>query len=249
MYECLSKGGVGERMKVNPNPYVLIKQSQEMPFTLKQEMIEQNQLNSSIEGKANDGRAPLVDAYIDNRLRSDKPITFLSFIDDLRRLWESAGKPGKIIRQTPLKEEAEFPTITFRTVRRIINEHFKDLKPRYRATIRNPYMSGEYVELYGQIFDVWVEFCIYSRSAEEADELVIELEEFLQTYAGFFKQNGVQEITFHSQGEDEVLEESRVDVVKRKILYTVRFEKIIVRFQNEIQQIALQANILHDEEN
>jgi hypothetical protein len=226
------------------NPYELIKKAQSIPQSLQQEMDDDN---TSIDRRPiRDERDPLMDAYIDNRLRSEKPITFLGFIDDLRRLWEAAGKPGKIIRQSPLKEEADFPTITYRIIRREINNHFKDIKPRYRTTIRHPYLEDEYVELYGQIFDVWVEFCIYSISAEEADELVMELEEFLQTYAGFFKQKGVQEILFHAQGEDEVLEEQRINIAKRKLLYTMRFEKIIVRFLNEIQQIAVQANLLHE---
>lgn len=223
------------------NPLDVIKKANEIPNSLKEEMDDDNtSLNSS---QATDGREPLLDAYVDNRLRSNKPITFLSFIDDLRQLWEAAGKPGKFVRNMPLKDDAEFPSVTYRIIRRQLNDSFKDLKPRYRGMIRNPYMNGEYVELYGQIFDVWVEFCIYSKSAEEADELTMELEEFLQTYAGFFKANGVQEILFHAQGEDEVLEEARIGIAKRKLLYTMRFEKIIVRFQNEIQQIAVQANL------
>jgi|GEM_PF-2841216 len=232
---------------MNPNPYFYIKHSQEMPSELKQEL--EGTVHPSLDARPiRDNRAPLLDAYIDNRLRSDKPITFLDFIDDLRRLWEAAGKAGKFVRQSPLKEDAEFPTITYRILRREINKEFKDIKPRYRTTIRHPYLEEEYIELYGQIFDVWVEFCIYTLSAEEADELVMELEEFLQTYAGFFKQKGVQEILFHAQGEDEVLEEQRIHISKRKLLYTMRFEKIIVRFLNEIEQIAVQANLRHEGE-
>jgi hypothetical protein len=226
----------------NFNPYDIVKKANAIPQSLQEEMEDDS--NTSLDSsQATDGREPLLDAYIDNRLRSNKPITFLSFIDDLRRLWEAAGKPGKFVRNMPLKDDAVFPAITYRIIRREINSSFKDLKPRFRGTIRHPYMDGEYIELYGQIFDVWVEFCIYSKSAEEADELTIELEEFLQTYAGFFKQSGVQEILFHAQGEDEVLEEARLGIAKRKLLYTMRFEKIIVRFLNEIQQIAVQANL------
>jgi hypothetical protein len=231
------------------NPYELIKKAQSMPESLKEEYIGDGWNTSLDRSQARDGRAPLVDAYIDNRLRSDKPITFLGFVDDLRKLWEAAGKTAKIVRNSPLKEDADFPTITYRVTRRTINESFGDLKPRHRNTIPHPNMPGEYIELYGQIFDVWVEFNIYSLSQEEADELVIELEEFLQTYAGFFKRNGVQEILFHSQGADEVTTVGRVGAAKRTLFYTMRFEKIIVRFLNEIQQIAVQANLQHEEEN
>jgi hypothetical protein len=230
------------------NPYQMIKDLNKMPTVLQQELIGDNENTSLEKVQPYDNRDPLMDAYIDNRLRSDKPITFLGFIDDLRKLWTAAGHKAPIIRQHPSDQDAKFPSITYRMVRRVVNGEFKDLKPRHRSTIKHPYIDGEYVELYGQIFDVWVEFCIFSLSAEEADELVIEFEEFLQTYAGYFKRNGVQEIAFHSQGEDEVTKEARVDASKRKLNYTMRFEKIIVRFLNEIQQIAVQANLHHEGE-
>jgi hypothetical protein len=230
------------------NPYQIIKNMQSMPQSLQQEIIGDDNNTSLDQSQAKD-RAPLLDAYVDNRLRSNKPITFLSFIDDLRKLWEAAGKSANIKRNSSMKDEAEFPLITYRVVQRKLNAQFKDLKPRLRTTIKHPYMKDEYIELYGQIFDVWVELSVFSLSAEEADELVIELEEFLQTYAGFFKKNGVQEILFESQGADEVLPFGHVSVAKRTLLYTMRFEKLIVRFLNEIQQLAIQANLHNEGEN
>lgn len=214
-----------------------------MPDELREELIGDDG-NSSLDKKQVSGsRSIAMDAYIDNRLRSDKPITFLGFIDDLRKMWEAAGQEARIVRNTPTGEDAKFPAITYRTLSRVVNAEFKDLKPRYRGTIRHPMREDEYVELYGQIFDVMIEFCILSPSAEKADEITVEFEEFLQSYAGYFKRNGVQEISFHSQGADEVMQEGRMTVAKRKVNYTMRFEKIIVRFLNEIQQIAVQANL------
>ncbi|MCY9186589.1 hypothetical protein [Bacillus halotolerans] len=233
----------------NINPYGLLKKSQEMPESLKLELKEDDQ-NTSIEKKEiEDGRAPLLDDYIDSRLRADKPITFLGFIDDLRHLWEAAGKRGEIIRHNPLKKDSNMPAITYKLKKRTLNEQFKDIKPRYRGTIRNPYINGEFVQMYGQIFDLLIEFSIFSSSAEEADELVIEFEEFLQLYAGYFKKNGVQEILFCEQGEDNVVEEQRVDTPTRSLLYVMRFEKLIVRLLNDIQQVSVQANIHSDGQN
>lgn len=231
----------------NLNPYDLLKRSQEMPESLKLELKEDDKNTSLETRKVEDGRSPLLDAYIDNRLRADKPITFLGFIDDLRNLWESAGKKGEIIRKRPLKEDSKLPAITYRLKKRTLNDQFKDIKPRYRGTIKHPYINGEFVQMYGQMFDLLIEFSIYSTSAEEADELVIELEEFLQLYAGHFKKNGVQEILFYEQGEDDVVEEQRVDTPSRSLLYVMRFEKLIIKLLNDIQQISVQANI-HSEE-
>jgi hypothetical protein len=229
------------------NPYHVVKMAQEMPAQLQQEM--EVDLNTSLDlREIRDGRGALLDVYVDKRLRSDKPITFLEFVDDLRKLWEAAGNTAKIVRSMPLSDDAQFPTITYRILGRELNLDFKDIKPRMRGIISHPYIDGEYVELYGQIFDITVEFAVYSMGAEEADQLVLELEEFLQTYAGFFKQNGVQEILFKSQGEDEVLTTGRVGAAKRTLLYTMRFEKLIVRFLNQIEQIAVQANLQSEEE-
>ncbi|ARC67426.1 hypothetical protein B14_200215 (plasmid) [Bacillus licheniformis] len=231
------------------NPYDLLKKTQEMPDSLRQELKEDDQ-NTSIDKKTiEDGRGPLLDAYVDNRLRADKPITFLGFIDDLRQLWVAAGKKGEIIRKRPLKRDSVSPVITYRLKKRTINDQFKDIKPRYRGTVKHPYIPGEWVKMFGQMFDLLVEFSIYSRSAEEADELVIEFEEFLQLYAGYFKKNGVQEILFKEQGEDDVVEEQRVDTPTRSLLYVIRFEKIIIRLLNDIQQISVQANIHSEEQN
>jgi uncharacterized Zn finger protein len=188
-----------------------------------------------------------MDPYVDDRLRSDKTITFLGFIDDFRKLWETAGKKGKFVRNKPSGDDAHFPAVTYRVVRRLINPEFKDLKPRLRATVRHPDQPNEYIEIYGQIFDVYVEFVVYSLSAEEADELTIEFEDFLQLYKGFFKQNGVKDIFFYEQGEDEVNTDSRFSVHKRTLNYRFLFEKITPMFLNQIEELAIQASILHKE--
>jgi hypothetical protein len=189
---------------------------------------------------------PNANPYLDNRLRSDKPITFLGFIDELNRLWKLAGKRGRIVRDQPIDDQAEFPLITFKTLRRMINQQFKDIKPRHRTTIEHPYIPGEWVELKGQMFDVWVHFNVYSQSGDEADELVEELDEFIQTYKGFFKQNGVQEITFYAQESDTVITEYRFPIAVRPIQYTVRFERITPVFLSQIEQMIVQAKVVKE---
>lgn len=220
------------------NPYEAIKEAQDMPYDLQEELRDyENKVQ-----KINE-IPPQEDPYIDNRLRSDKPITFLSFVDELQRLWKDAGRSGEFIRYSPMNDEAEFPRITYRVMQREINKDIKDIKPRYRGTIRHPYRDGEYVELYGQVFDLIVEFVIFSKSAEEADEMVLDLEDFIQNYTGFFKKSGVQEILFNSQGTDEVIQNQRITVAKRPMYYKMRFEKITVKFLNEIRQVQVASQI------
>ncbi|EOO44557.1 hypothetical protein [Bacillus cereus] len=222
----------------NPNVYSVIKEAQDMPPELKGEIEAYKDSLKKI-----DELSLYEDPYIDNRLRSDKPITFLSFVDDLQKLWKEAGLSGEFIRYSPIKEDAVFPRITYRVVERKINQDIKDIKPRHRGTIRHPYRDGEYVNLYGQVFDVAVEFVVYSESAEEADEMILDLEEFIQNYTGFFKKNGVQEILFDSQGADEVIQNQRINIAKRPMYYKMRFEKITVKFTNEIRQVQVASTI------
>ncbi|HDX9673985.1 TPA: hypothetical protein ROY08_001242 [Bacillus cereus] len=222
----------------NPDVYSVIKQTQDMPAHIKSEIeAYEDSLKKLEELSLHE------DPYIDNRLRSDKPITFLSFVDDLQRLWKEAGLPGEFIRYSPIKEDAAFPRITYRVVERKINQDIKDIKPRFRGTIRHPYRDGEYVDIFGQVFDLAVEFVIYSESAEEADEMVLDLEEFIQNYTGHFKKNGVQEILFNSQGSDEVIQSQRINIAKRPMYYKMRFEKITVKFINEIRQVQVASKI------
>jgi hypothetical protein len=189
------------------------------------------------------------DPYLDDRLRSDRPITFLQFVDELRRLWKDAGKKGDIVRQFPIHEDVQYPLITYRLLKRVVNPNFKERKPRLRDIIRHPYAPDHFIELYGQIFDVLVEFKIYSLSQEEADELVIEFEDFLYLYTGFFKKKGVQEILFYAQEEDEVITKDKYSVAVRTLQYQMRLEKVTPRFLNQIQDLAVQASIMHTSEN
>lgn len=179
--------------------------------------------------------------YLDSRLRSENSATFLSFIDDLNKLWKMAGNRAVIKREAPFNDEAEFPMIGFKIIRRQVNPDFKDVKPRYRTTIKHPYVEGEYVELYGQVFDVWVQFNVYSVSAEEADQIVDQLDDFILNYKGHFKKSGVKELLFFAQQEDQVITGYKFPIACRPIQYTMRFEKITPVFLNQMEQIAAQA--------
>ncbi|WDI05128.1 hypothetical protein PUW25_25305 (plasmid) [Paenibacillus urinalis] len=190
------------------------------------------------------GYDPTKDPYLDNRLRADKPITFLGFIDEMNKLWKRAEKKGSIKRHFPVKDEAEVPLITFRLIGRVIDPDYKDRKPRLRAQIHHPYVPGEIVELWGQMFLFTIQFDVHALTAEEADELAGELEDFIFMYKGYFKQNGVHELTFLQQLEDQVSSDTRVNVPIRPIQYIMRFEKITPKFLNRIEQIAVRTNDL-----
>jgi len=182
-------------------------------------------------------------SYEDDRYRSKESTNFLGFIDNLRSLWKAGGNQGDFVRYRPLNEISDFPRITYRLKKRVVNPYVKDVKPRRRSIINHPHDPNEFVELLGQRFDCYVEFDILSPSAEEADELAAKLEEYLFLYAGFFKEKGIVDIRFEEQGEDEVIQESRFFINKRPLIYLISFEKIYTVFLDELQDIAVKAKI------
>lgn len=188
----------------------------------------------------------LNDPFIDHRLRSEQPITPLECFELLHKLWEKAGFPGKIMRVSPFDQVKEFPVIMFKMIHRSINGQFKDMKPRYRTTIRHPYANNEFVELRGQIFDVVVEFDVYALSQTEADLLVEKFDDFMLTYKGYLKYMGVQEILFYQQLSDEVVQDSRYPIACRPVQYKMRFEKISPIFLNQLNQLNISAKVNRD---
>lgn len=178
------------------------------------------------------------------RLTSDKKTTFLDFIDDMRGLWVKQGEDlCNIVRAFPNDKEAELDIITFRLINRKINQEFKDYKPRLRTTLPHPHREKETIQVYAQVFDLLVEFKVLTSTAEKADMLVTEFDDFIQRYTGHFKQAGVQEILFVQQLEDQVNTFNRIEKHMRPLQYNIRLERLTVKYENELEHISLQAKI------
>lgn len=161
------------------------------------------------------------------------------FIDDLIELWKKAGRSGEIIRNSPFNEEMNFPRITYKVLKRVRNQDFKDLKPRFRTLIEHPYEPDSYMELWGQVFDVYVEFGIYASTHTEADDITEEFEDFIQLYKGTLRDRGVQEINFYAQEEDSLLKVGKLQIASRTLQYVVRLERLTPRVMNGIQQVEI----------
>ncbi len=187
-----------------------------------------------------------MNGYKDDRVKAEKGTTFLGFIDDLRELWQAAGKQGDIVRKNFKVGAESNSVITYRVLDRIPHPSFKELKPRYRSVVEHTDIPNEYVEIYGQIFQVLVEFNVYSVNDEEADQLAEDLEDFINTYKPYFKRKGVQDIYFKKEGPNETYDKFHVPMSERSLIFEMIFEKLTPRFLNQISQIAVQANIHND---
>lgn len=189
---------------------------------------------------------------VDLRLQADSTSNFRQFIDHLIRLWNMASSENEvspIIREKPNNREIDTSSaITYKLLGRRHTPDTYEVKPKLRTTVKHPHREGEFVDVLGQLFDLKVGFTINATTAEKADDLVDEFENFMIRYAGYFKLQGVSEIIFSEQLEDEVIASEKVQYHKRPLIFKVRLERLTIRSQNEIEQIDLQAQIYNKSE-
>lgn len=183
------------------------------------------------------------------RLRADKGAKLLDFIDDMRDLWRKRfGKNPThlvdIVRKNATRvEDIQDTTITFKVRDRVISDDFKDVKPKYRTEMEHPLRPDQHVQIYGQMFDVTLEFGIHARTHESADEAMEDFEEFLEDYTQYFTRSGIQDIRFIRQLEDSSIRNGEGETHSRTLLYLIRVERIKFKYLNEIKHIELQAKL------
>lgn len=183
------------------------------------------------------------------RLRADKGANLLDFIDDMRELWRKRfGKNPEnlvdIVRKNATRVEVnQDVTITFKVLKRTISGDFKDVKPKYRTEMAHPLRPDQHVKIFGQMFDIVIEFGIHARTHEDADKTMEDFEEFLEDYTQYFTRSGIQDIRFMEQLEDSSIRNNEGEIHSRTLLYLIRVERIKFRYLNEIKHIELQAKL------
>lgn len=189
---------------------------------------------------------------IERRLQADGTSNFRQFIDNLIKLWNLASSENEvspIFREKPNNREIDTSSaITYKLLSRQHTPDTYEIKPKFRTKVKHPHRQGEYVDVLGQLFDLRVVFTINATTAEKADDLVDEFENFMIRYAGFFKLQGVSEIIFLEQLEDEVIANEKLQIHMRPLIFRIRLERLTIRFQNEMEQIELQAQIYNKSE-
>lgn len=143
--------------------------------------------------------------------------------------------------------------ITYQTIRREPGaiggdatgpfEGRKEHKPRQRDTYYDDEMK-EYVEIHGQRFDNLVQFDCWSKSNEEANEMLYWLEGFLLGYAWYFKKSGVQEMFYFRSGrftwgtsEEEAVSMWRNPLKVRSLVWFIRTEDLFAVIRGKIEKI------------
>ncbi|MCX6008839.1 MAG: hypothetical protein NTW48_02150 [Chloroflexi bacterium] len=137
-------------------------------------------------------------------------------------------------------------TIVYRVKRRepgTIGKHPFDppteIKPRIREQRVDPDHPGCHIVVMGQWFDNLIQFDVWSKFNNRADDLIEWFEDFMYKYIWVWKKNGVNEILYWMRNSDSEVSKWRNDLAVRTVLYYFKTEKIVTVQEYDLRQIDL----------
>ena len=135
-------------------------------------------------------------------------------------------------------------TVIFRVKRRepgTIGKHPFDppteIKPRVRQYIVDPDHVDCHIMILGQWYDNLIQFDVWSKYNNRADDLIEWFEDFMYKYTWVWKKNGVNEILYWMRTVDEEVSKFRNDLAARSVLYYFKTEKIVTVKEYDLKQI------------
>lgn len=158
---------------------------------------------------------------------------------------------GTFTKAYPSESESKSiktPIITYRTSEKTPSQmgQVKEIKPRIRHQFSIP-ETGEAYQIWGQRFDCIVEFGVWADNDSKAEEYAEFFEEFMTTYCGLFKENGIIEI-IHLKTVDEMHPHSwRVDFSSRHVIYHVIIDKKIPVSLATIEEVRVKLKNLKED--
>jgi hypothetical protein len=135
-------------------------------------------------------------------------------------------------------EKAPMPHITCKLVDRTHTDN-KAVKWSKFASEPDPEHEGETISSQRCWFTCELEFVIHAVTNREARIIAQRFEEFMETYVGYFKQEGVSEIIFKREKAPNVDSSTRQDIPHRSLCYQVRIERIITVSSYQLKQVDL----------
>lgn len=147
----------------------------------------------------------------------------------LHKVWAKVNPECVFSEEEPLDntpEDLSLPHITYEVLTRKHSEGFSDgKKPRQLKSYPDPEQPGHNLTEASEWFDCHAEFLIFGRTKGEAKKWMKLLEEFILTYTGYFKQQGVAEILFLEEKSPKVSSEYRQDLPHRRLRYLVKIQR------------------------
>lgn len=185
------------------------------------------------------------------RLQSEKSCTypeFISYVEYLvNQVFAGSLKFMRDIYADPKTIPA--PCITYKLISKvpgIIGKDSREIKPRERGRYPDPINPDSEIIIMGQKFDILVQFDIWGRDNQEADQYEIRFEQTMLKYLGFFIQNGIAGMFFDSQLADKDAQSLRVDLSCRSLRYLIQFETLTEVKLHDIEQIIINYKVESD---
>lgn len=119
----------------------------------------------------------------------------------------------------------------------------REIKPRFRQAINVD--DNTMVSIYAQVFDYEIQFDMWEQSNDKLNKLADQFEDFMMTYAGYFKKEGVGEVVFDRM-YNQAGASWRENLLNHSYVYLVRIEKQIVVPENVIKEVIAKVEIYKD---
>jgi len=156
---------------------------------------------------------------------------------------------GANLEKLLLQPPPIFPTITW-TVKSVepgslgrVFDSKKEYKPRLRESVKDPFVMGHTVEIYGQFFDNIVQFDSWSNDPRTSDRLIRWFEQFMRLKAGNLIQNGLSQLLFFKRTEDEYNKTWRQAFSVRGSQYYLRTEQLEAVYSKDILNIDINLDV------
>ena len=156
---------------------------------------------------------------------------------------------GANLEKLLLQPPPIFPTITW-TVKSVepgslgrVFDSKKEYKPRLRESVKDPFVMGHTVEIYGQFFDNIVQFDSWSNDPRTSDRLIRWFEQFMRLKAGNLIQNGLSQLLFFKRTEDEYNKTWRQAFSVRGSQYYLRTEQLEAVYSKDILNININMDV------
>jgi hypothetical protein len=197
---------------------------------------------------------------MDDRLTAAKSADLGDLTDMIHRLLPMVRgeKWGVFSEEAPTGNDAEqmvMPHIAFNLTSRVHTANRAAKWQRFGSE-PDPEYPNETISFYRSWYTCQVDFTIYARTNKEARQTAEWFEQFMETYSGYFKEQGISEIIFREEKAPGVNSFYRQDLPYRTLCYEVRIERIMTirsydlnKLDVVIQEPTIVADIAPEERN
>lgn len=119
----------------------------------------------------------------------------------------------------------------------------RNLRPLLRQEIEDPDNPGYKRAVLGYFHDNELTLTCWARTAKQANERALWLEDLMEDYSWFFVYSGVNRLIYQGRGAEQVQDIQDNKIYGRPIKYFVRTEKLRAISQKEIEEIVIRLSI------